>query len=443
MKVSIGQDSHRFDFEDKNKKLILGGVEFIGPALMGNSDADVVLHAITNAISGITCVNILGKVADEMCKKGIDNSQEYVKKALEYLKEKIVHISISIEAKEPKISPKIEEMRKSISKILGITPNQVGITATSGEELTKFRRRTRNKRIYNFDSRIRSIIVEKQVQVYKKARAKINLTLDVLDKRPDNYHNIESVFQKISLYDEIYVAKTNEHDWIKININIGNLKEEENIIFQAYKLLRNNFKNIGGVNVTLKKNIPMQAGLGGGSADCGAFLECINSLFELNLTKEKLNEIGMTLGADVPASLYNKPLIAKGIGQKIQEINSNAKFYIIVIKPEFSGNTKKMYEALDNKSTIVRKNNIKEMKEAIEKADIIKISNNLYNVFESVLENVEDIKKDILEAGAMSSLMAGSGSAFFGIFENKDKAKTGYEILSKKYQTFYCLSYVK
>ncbi len=139
MKVAIGQDSHRFDFEDKNKKLILGGVIFENSTpLSGNSDADVVLHSITNAVSGITCKNILGKIADDMCKSGITDSEEYLKEALKYLNEKIVHLSISIECKTPKISPKIEDMRKNIARILNISETSVGITATTGEGLTEF-----------------------------------------------------------------------------------------------------------------------------------------------------------------------------------------------------------------------------------------------------------------------------------------------------------------
>jgi len=139
MKVAIGQDSHRIDFENKEKKFVLGGVEFKEEySLLGNSDADVVLHAITNAVSGITCKNILGKVSDEMCKNGITNSEEYLKESLKYLEEKIVHISISIECKKPKITPKIEEMRKNMARILNIPENSVGITATTGEGLTEF-----------------------------------------------------------------------------------------------------------------------------------------------------------------------------------------------------------------------------------------------------------------------------------------------------------------
>ena len=139
MKVAIGQDSHRIDYENKNKKLLLGGVEFEEDySLNGNSDADVVLHSVTNAISGITCKNILGKIADDMCINGITDSEEYLKEALKYLNEEIIHLSIAIECKIPKISPKIEEMRKNIARILNISEKQIGITATTGEGLTEF-----------------------------------------------------------------------------------------------------------------------------------------------------------------------------------------------------------------------------------------------------------------------------------------------------------------
>lgn len=141
MKVGIGQDSHKFDFGNTIKKFILGGVVFDGVTpLDGNSDADVVLHALTNAISGVTCVNILGKISDEMCLKGgITDSSEYVKEALKYLIDvNVVHVSISIECSYPKITPKIPEMRKVISRLLSIPENSIGITATTGEGLTAF-----------------------------------------------------------------------------------------------------------------------------------------------------------------------------------------------------------------------------------------------------------------------------------------------------------------
>ena len=139
MKVAIGQDSHRIDYNQKEKKLILGGIEFQEDySVSANSDGDVVLHAITNAISGITCKNIIGKISDDMCKSGITNSEEYLKEALKYLNEKIVHLSIAIECQTPKISPKVEEMRTNIARILQIKENCIGITATTGEGVTEF-----------------------------------------------------------------------------------------------------------------------------------------------------------------------------------------------------------------------------------------------------------------------------------------------------------------
>ncbi|NLY19129.1 MAG: 2-C-methyl-D-erythritol 2,4-cyclodiphosphate synthase [Clostridiaceae bacterium] len=139
VKVSIGQDSHRFDFENTEKKLVLGGVKFDGTPLLGNSDADVVLHAITNAVSSITGVNILGAVADKIClEDGITDSRVYLLEALKHFKGSISHVSLSIECSAPKISPKIPLMKKSIAGLLNIRESAIGITATSGEGLTDF-----------------------------------------------------------------------------------------------------------------------------------------------------------------------------------------------------------------------------------------------------------------------------------------------------------------
>lgn len=146
-KTAIGQDSHRFSDPEAaakdGRQLRLGGLVLPGlPALAGNSDADVVLHALTNAISGITGVNILGEIADDLCKKmGITDSSIYLAKAIEYLGEwKIYHISISIEAKKPYLSGWIPAIRQSLAKLAGLDPQSVGLTATSGEGLTDFGR---------------------------------------------------------------------------------------------------------------------------------------------------------------------------------------------------------------------------------------------------------------------------------------------------------------
>lgn len=141
VKVSIGQDSHRFDFDNTEKKLVLGGVTFDGAPLLANSDGDVVLHALTNAVSSITGVNILGAIADKIyLEDGITDSRAYLMEALKYFKGTITHVSFSIECSVPKLSPGIPEMKKSIASLLNINESSVGITATTGEGLTDFGR---------------------------------------------------------------------------------------------------------------------------------------------------------------------------------------------------------------------------------------------------------------------------------------------------------------
>lgn len=136
--TTIGQDSHRIESQ-KTKPLMLGGVEFEADySLSANSDGDVVLHALTNAVSGATTYNVLGKVADKMCKEGITDSKEYLKEALKEMNGiKIEHVSISIEALKPKFTPKIPEMRSSIANLLSVSEKSIGITATTGEGLTE------------------------------------------------------------------------------------------------------------------------------------------------------------------------------------------------------------------------------------------------------------------------------------------------------------------
>ena len=149
--------------------------------------------------------------------------------------------------------------------------------------------------------------------IYIKARAKINLNLEIVGKREDNYHNLSSVFQKINLYDELYIQKTETND-IEIQSNILKLNNKENIIYQAYVTLKQKYKNMTGVKVILNKKIPMQAGLAGGSTDCASFLIGMNRLFDLKLSKQEIENIGKSLGADVVPCFYHGAIKAEGIG---------------------------------------------------------------------------------------------------------------------------------
>jgi 2-C-methyl-D-erythritol 2,4-cyclodiphosphate synthase len=142
-KSALGQDSHRFEGQDSKKVLMLAGVKITGcPGLAGNSDADVVLHALTNAVSGLSGVNILGSVSDRMClKQGIKNSRAYLEKALSTLGDyRLVHVSVAIEAMRPKLQKHIPAMKRSLSRLCRLAVSDIGITATTGEGLTSFGR---------------------------------------------------------------------------------------------------------------------------------------------------------------------------------------------------------------------------------------------------------------------------------------------------------------
>ena len=280
-------------------------------------------------------------------------------------------------------------------------------------------------------------------KIYIKARAKVNLNLEILGKREDNYHNLESVFQKINLYDEIYIKKIQTDDF-KLNINVKELDTKENIIYKAYVKLKAQYKVISGIEVTVNKKIPMQAGMAGGSTDCAAFIIAMNKLFDLKLTKKEMEALGKSLGADVVPCFYNKAVKAEGIGDIITNIDTNFKYYMVIIKPKISCNTKEMFQKLDTEEDIQQLHTSENIIKALENKDIYLLANNLYNVFEEVIQEkeiIQQIKKEFIKNGALQALMTGSGSCVYGIFKDKQSAKNAYIALKDKYQTYICVSY--
>lgn len=280
-------------------------------------------------------------------------------------------------------------------------------------------------------------------KIYLKARAKINLSLEVLNKREDNYHNIKSIFQKINLYDEMYIEK-NDINRFDLITNIDSLNSKENIIYKAYLKLKEKYDNITGVTVILNKRIPMQAGLGGGSTDCASFIIGISKLFDLGLSKLEMEAIGKSLGADVVPCFYNKAILAEGIGDKITTINSNFKYYIVIIKPNIGCNTKEMYNLIDQRENIINLDLSDKIIKGLQQNNLELIAKNLYNIFEDVqLEDslIQNIKEEFIKYGAIGSLMTGSGSCVYGIFSDKQIAQDAYKKLKTKYQTYICISY--
>lgn len=281
-------------------------------------------------------------------------------------------------------------------------------------------------------------------KIYLKTRAKINLTLNVLNKRPDNYHNIESVFQKISLYDELFIEK-NTSNTFNLTCNIKELENEDNILFKTYNKLKTLYPQISGVDIKLIKNIPMQAGLAGGSTNCAGFIKGLNKLFDLKLSKLDMINIGKTLGADVVPCMFNT-VKSEGIGDLVTPFHSNLKYYILIAKPNFNCNTKSMYEQLDNTQNLNQQFNTNEVINILKTGYTKDLKNKLYNVFEYTIENqdeLDNLKNDFQASGAIDALLSGSGSCIYGLYSNKQELQNAYNFMKNKYNyNFYkCVSY--
>lgn len=240
-------------------------------------------------------------------------------------------------------------------------------------------------------------------QIYIKARAKINLNLEVVGKREDNYHNISSVFQKINLYDELYIKKTDTNQ-MEIQTNVKELSNKENIIYKAYVELKKRFENITGVQVILKKRIPMQAGLAGGSTDCASFIVGMNDLFDLNLSQTEIEKIGKNLGADVVPCFYNGAVKGEGIGEIITPIHTDIKYYLVIIKPPISCNTGELFRKIEEGEAKTQLGNTPKIVQALEKNSLDTVVTYLYNVFEEVIEEkdlIQNLKEELMKQGAI------------------------------------------
>lgn len=275
----------------------------------------------------------------------------------------------------------------------------------------------------------------------KKTPAKINLTLDVTGKLENGYHTLSMIMQSIDVCDELSFEKTaDETILFSMNKELPDkIPAEKNLVYKAVKLMKDTFKIDGGFKIHLTKNIPAAAGLAGGSSDCAATLIGINELCGLGLDIEKLCEIGVKLGADVPFCIRKGTMLAEGIGEILTPLTSLTGIPVLLIKPNISISTPYVYKHLklneldyhpDNKAVIsyIKDKNIK------------KIAASLSNVLETVTipENpiIAELKRYLTEIGAIGSLMSGSGPTTFGIFKNMETAKKAYEKAKADYPDF-------
>jgi len=259
--------------------------------------------------------------------------------------------------------------------------------------------------------------------------AKVNLHLRVLRKREDNYHDLATLMQKISLYDELEFCPSDRG--IHLQCPGTSLPQnEDNIVFRAAKKLLSHAGCSSGVTITLHKKIPVAAGLGGGSSNAAMTLLALNELFHLKFSNEELRKIGATLGADVPFFLFHGPAWAFGIGDRLEAAPDIPSLWFVLVNPGFEVSTKAIYEGLN--LGLTKETFHYSIPRFLTMADMAAgLCNDLESVTLKIHPSLREIKDLLCSNGAEGALMSGSGPTLFGIFESEEKAKEAETVLGK------------
>lgn len=265
------------------------------------------------------------------------------------------------------------------------------------------------------------------------AYAKINLTLDVVRKRDDGYHDVDMIMQTVGLCDKITVEKAPEG--ITLSGTGKNLPyDESNLAHKAAKLFLEESETPGGAKIHIEKNIPICAGLGGGSSDAAAVLCGLNELYGAPFSKDDLAKLGAKLGADVPFCILKGTASASGIGDVIKPLPKLPKYPVVLIKTEIDISTPWAYKSLDLGA--LNHPNTKHAVQCIQNGDFNTLWQVCGNAFESAVfkhyPEIREIKEKTALFGASLALMSGSGSTVFGIFEDEGKAKAAYDFFKDK-----------
>ena len=260
-----------------------------------------------------------------------------------------------------------------------------------------------------------------------KARAKINLALDVCRRLENVYHEIKTVMQSVNIYDELEFKRRRDPDIIlsvDSRYELGDLGN--NLIFRAAKFMKEYYGIRQGIEIHLKKTIPVAAGMAGGSTDAAATMLAMNEMFALKLDKEELMRQGLRLGADIPFCILGGTALAEGVGEKLTPLPAPPRASLLVVKPPIMVSTKRVYETL-RVNQIAKHPDIDGMMAALEQGDIERVANYLENVMEAVTvkENsiIAEIKTMMTQQGAYNALMSGSGPSVFGIFAKEEEAQ--------------------
>lgn len=272
-----------------------------------------------------------------------------------------------------------------------------------------------------------------------KARAKINLALDVCRRLENGYHEVRMVMQTVDIHDELEFQMRKDPDII-LSVNsrdyLGDL--ENNLIFRAAKLMKQQYGIQHGVEIRLKKNIPVAAGMAGGSTDAAATMLAMNEMYGLGLTREQLMEQAVRLGADIPFCIMGGTALAEGIGERLSPLPAPPGAVLLIVKPPVMVPTKWVYERLQV-DALARHPDIDGMIRSLEQGDLKGITDRMENVMETVTEReypiIAEIKRMMVGNGAMGALMSGSGLSIFGVYLREDTARAAAVYIDQTLRT--------
>ena len=279
--------------------------------------------------------------------------------------------------------------------------------------------------------------------LYEGAFAKVNLTLDVLGKREDGYHDLQSVMQTISIRDDVEIDVGTGKPWT-LECSREELPQgEENLAWKAAKIFCDTMKiDPDGLAIRITKRIPSGAGMGGGSADAAAVLRGLNRAFDNRLSAERLEELAAEVGSDVAFCVRGGTMLAHGRGELLSELPDMPKCIFVICKPQFSISTPELFRKLDQVS-LRRHPDTAGLISALEQGNLRELCCRMYNVFEDVndrrMRTVAAIKSVLIDKGALGAVMTGTGSAVFGVFSDKTEAEGAREELKREHG-FCCLA---
>ena len=269
-----------------------------------------------------------------------------------------------------------------------------------------------------------------------KAYGKINIALDVIGKREDGYHLLRMIMQTVNIYDELEFVKGTQGIHITSNKSFVPT-DNRNLVYKAIELFCNTYNVEKAIEVHIEKNIPVEAGMAGGSTDAAAALKAMRDLYKPEVSDEELMELGVKIGADVPYCIKGGTALCEGIGEVITQLKPFNNKLLVVVKPNFGVSTVDTYKGFKI-DEVKQHPKVDELISAMESDDLKYVADNMMNLLELVTlkehEEISYIKEFMCEKGALGSMMSGSGPTVFGFFDHEEKAKICAEKLREKYK---------